>query len=195
MQNSVSYSGMTNKNNMILRGPSWRAGGRNNLFTTGDEEELNLKDTIKENNNSAGSIINSSFSSLGSSLRVMVDNAIESLKDNVESELVAQPTQEESLRDNAVKSERYASVKQISMMGDEEFRQLKKEMHATGMVTSNAINQRISKSIGRRAYADLQHQHQHRNPAASMDLPQQHHRSSPALEPRAVSILLGWRGD
>ena len=70
MQNSASNSVVTNKNNMILRGPSWRAGGRNNLFTTVDEEELILKDSIKENNNSAGSIINSRFSSLGSSLRV-----------------------------------------------------------------------------------------------------------------------------
>ena len=180
---------------MILRGPSWGAGGRNNLFTTVDEEELNLKDIIKKNNNSAGSIINSSFSSLGSSLRVMVDNAIESLKDNVESELVAQPTQEESLRDNAVKLERNARFLQISMMGDEEFRQLKKEMHATGMVTSNAINQRISKSIGRRACMNLQHQSQRRHRAASMDLPLHHHRSAPALKPRARSMPLGWRGD
>ena len=99
---------MTNKNNMILRGPSWGDDGCNNLFTTVDEEEPNLKDTSKEkkNNDSGGSIFNSSFSSFGSSLRGMVDNAIESLKDNVESELVAQPTQEESLRDNAVKLER-----------------------------------------------------------------------------------------
>ena len=175
MQKSASYSGM------ILRGPSWGAGGLNNLFTTVDEEELNLKDTIKENNDSVGSIINSSFSSLGSSLRNMVDNAIESLKDNVESELVAQPTQEESLRDNAVKLERNARFLQISMMGDEEFRQLKKEMHATGMVTSNAINQRISKSIGKRASMDLQNQYRDRAP--SMGMPQHHHRSAPSLGP------------
>ena len=193
MQNAVSYSGMTNKNNMILRGPSWRAGEGNNLFTTVGEEELDLKDTIKENNNSAGSIIHSRFSSLGSSLRNMVDNAIESLKDNVESELVAQPTQEESLRDNAVKLERNARFLQISMMGDEEFRQLKKEMHATGMVTSNAINQRISKSIGRRAGMDLQHQHRDRS--ASTGMPQHYHRSATTLEPRAASMPLGGRGD
>jgi hypothetical protein len=183
MQKSASYSGM------ILRGPSWGAGGLNNLFTTVDEEELNLKDTIKENNDSVGSIINSSFSSLGSSLRVMVDNAIDSLKNNVDSELVAQPNQEESLRDNAVKVERNARFAQISMMGDEEFRQFKKEMQATGMVTSNAIIQLISKSIGRRASMDLQHRHHHR--AASMGMPQHHHRSAATLEPRLVFVLWG----
>ena len=173
---------------MILRGPSWGDDGCNNLFTIVDEEELDLKNIIKKNNNnSGGSIFNSSFSSFGSSLRGMVDNAIESLKDNVESELVAQPTQEESLRDNAVKSERDASIAQISMMGDEEFREFKKEMNATGMVTSNAINQRISKNIGKRASMDLQHQQR----SASMGMSHQHYQPAPRLEPRAASMASG----
>jgi hypothetical protein len=96
-------------------------------------------------------------------MRGWVDTAICSIKDNVESEIVAQPTMEASIRDNAIKTEKDASIRNISMMGDVEFRQFKKQMHAKGMVTSNAINQAISSKIGKRASMDMQVQHARSN--------------------------------
>jgi hypothetical protein len=61
-----------------------------------------------------------------------VDHAICSIKDNVESEIVAQSTMEESIHDNAIKIEKDASIRNISMMGDVEFRQFRNRCMTRG---------------------------------------------------------------
>jgi hypothetical protein len=178
MQKLNNSTGMANKtnNNMMLRGPSWAnsdGGSNKNIITTceDDDELLDLlvgvKDICKTSDNSslngastatAGnstmSMFQDSFSSFGSAFRGAVDNAIGSLKENVESEIVIGQTEEETRRDYAVKKEKDASIAQI--MGDDQFRRFKKEMKDSGAVTSGAINQAMSRNIGKRASLDMQ---------------------------------------
>lgn len=170
MQKLTTSTGTTNKtnsNNMMLRGPSWAnedGGSNKNLITTReDDDDLDLKDICKNNKSdhsstsTAGntmSMFQDSFSSFGSAFRGAVDNAIGSLKENVESEIAIEQTEEETRRDYAVKKEKDASIAQI--MGDDEFRRFKKEMTASGAVTTGAINQAMSRHIGKRASLDMQ---------------------------------------
>jgi hypothetical protein len=160
--NNNSISNSSSKHSMLRRGPTWRADECNlAVEETGGELNLNdLKFNDESSVHSGGSVYHvSSISSFGSSMLGWVDHAICSIKDNVESEIVAQSTMEESIRDNAIKIEKDASIRNISMMGDVEFRQFKKQMHDKGMVTTNAINQAISSKIGKRASMDMQVQH------------------------------------
>lgn len=159
--NNNSISNSPSKNNVLLRGPAWRGDECNLVVIDETSGELNLND-LKFNDESSvsvhsgGSVFSGSISSFGSSMLGWVDHAICSIKDNVESEIVAQSTVEESIRDYAIKIEKDASIRNISMMDDVEFRQFKKQMHDKGMVTSNAINQAISSKIGKRASMDMQ---------------------------------------
>ena len=140
---------LTNKNNIMLRGPSWAAeDGRKNLITTKpDDGELSLGNLNKLSGHSSSSGFQGSFSSFGSSLRDFVDSAIVSLKENVDAEKL--PSHEETLRDAVVRFEKNAQVSHL--MEDDEFRRFKKEMHDNGVVTSVAISQNISKSVAKRA--------------------------------------------
>jgi hypothetical protein len=128
------------------------------MFARDDDDDDSLQDINDQS--SLGSMFNASFSSF----RSMVDNAMVNLRDNVESEIVLPPTVDEIFRDNAVKTEKDARIRNI-MIGDEEFRQFKKSMHDNGVVTTNAINQSISRSIGKRVSMDVASQ-QTRRPAS-----------------------------
>jgi hypothetical protein len=102
---------------------------------------------------STGSKFHASCASFGSSVRGFFGNAVGALMENMESEIVESPTAEEVLRDNAVRAEKLQSVRYL--MGNEEFKEFKKQMNENGLVTTNAIRQQISQSIGKRASMDL----------------------------------------
>lgn len=129
------------------------------MFVREDDDDESLHSNVSDLA-SLGSIFNASVSSF----RSMVDHAMVNLKDNVESEIVVPPTADEIIRDNAVKTEKDARIRNI-MIGDEEFRQFKKTMHDNGVTTTNAINQSISRSIGKRVSMDVAN-HQARRPAS-----------------------------
>lgn len=145
-----------------------------------DDDDKSLQDINGQS--SFGSMFNASFSTF----RTMVDQAMVNLKDNVDSEITVPQTQHEVIRGNAVKTEKDARIRDI-MIGDEEFRQFKKTMHADGVVTTNAINQSISRSIGKRVSMDMANQQTRR--AASMNLVAQQSIRSARFEQSTVGSL------
>eukprot|EP00545_Synedropsis_sp_CCMP1620_P012495 CAMPEP_0119018798 /NCGR_PEP_ID=MMETSP1176-20130426/20258_1 /TAXON_ID=265551 /ORGANISM="Synedropsis recta cf, Strain CCMP1620" /LENGTH=175 /DNA_ID=CAMNT_0006972877 /DNA_START=85 /DNA_END=612 /DNA_ORIENTATION=+ len=154
---------MTNKNNsMLLRGPSWAtegSGSNKQLITTHEDDEMDMTDLKKNGSESAASTVSmfqDSVSSFGSAFRGAFDSAIGSLKENVESEIHHEQTAEETMRDHAVKVEKDATIAHAHvMMGDEEFRRFKKQMHESGAVTTGAVKHNITKHIHKRASLDM----------------------------------------
>ncbi len=147
------------------------------LVRDNDDDDESLQDVNDQS--SFGSMFNASLSSF----RTMVDLAMVNLKDNVESEITVPQTEHEVIHGNAVKTEKDARIRNI-VIGNEEFRQFKKTMHADGVVTTNAINQSIARSSGKRVSMDMANQQSRR--AASMNLVAQHSIRSPGLSSRQL---------